>query len=46
MPGTMWRTVNSNLFYKWSPIAVIVIAIAVKQMDYEKANERVKEANE
>ena len=42
----MWRTVNSNLFYKWSPIAVIVIAIAVKQMDYEKANERVKEANE
>lgn len=27
MPGTMWCTVNSNLFHKRSPIAVIVIAI-------------------
>ena len=27
MPGTMWCTVNSNLFHKRSSIAVIVIAI-------------------
>lgn len=32
MPGTMWCTVNSNLFHKRSPIAVNYIKILFFQM--------------